>query len=91
MFRHVTQPVVLFWIVASGLLAYVLARMLSGAVLLPRTAIVVLGVGALATGVLSALSLRQAGDTMRAILRFVVLIGAVAFGVVFGLTWLFSA
>lgn len=91
MSKYITHPVVVFWIIASGLVAYVLGRALPRAIPFPRTAIIVLTIGALGTAVLSVLSLRETEEPIGTILAFVVLTGAVAFAIVFGVTWLLSA
>jgi hypothetical protein len=88
--NELKNPVLRFWIIMAGVLALILGRTISGALIYPPVVIWVIGVGALGTGALAVVVMVRKGNELLPSAGLAAASGGLAFAVIFGLTWLLS-
>lgn len=91
MTKELVNPIVRFLVISIGLVAYVLARTVTMATVFPPAILWVLVVGALGSAIMTFIYLKkQKKYEMFEVVRFTLIVGVIAFAVVFAITWLLS-
>lgn len=92
MINELRGPIIRFLVVTVGLTAYVVARVLTGTTAFPPSVVWVLAIGSAGGLVLTLIYLirHQKHEPGPSVL-FSLIVSAVSFAVVFGITWLISA
>ncbi len=88
--NELKNPVLRFWIIMAGILALILGRTVSGALIYPPVVIWVIGVGALGTGALAVIVMVRKGNELLSSVGLAAASGGLVFAVIFGVTWLLS-
>lgn len=89
--KEFVNPIVRFLVASIGLVAYVLARTITRATDFPAPILWILVVGAVGSVIMTFMYMtRQKKYEFVQVLRFTLIVSVLAFGVVFGITWLLS-